>query len=639
MNSTKEITLQIEKDELTERFKALAEEHEELVEKYDSCQKRLKEMEQMYQKLNAKHYELEVSFNQLADSHGNRLMNKYYNLRDVLFPRGGIVRRILKKIAGLLFGQKPQNGTEQIVWMQSGKDPFEVIQKSKAIDILTPLHTMYLAKTLQNILKELDIECNIFTSVPKKYKDIPYIIICPQIFKKFPEVYIAMQMEQTINSRWLTEDYMNMLYNACAVFDYSLENIAFLRKDPRLAPKLYYMPVDVCVSMMEKVSHTSKNKYDVLFYGDAKNKRRQKYLKAIAGKSNLHVASEVFGEDLYAEMNKAKIVINVHYYENALLETARLYETLSVSNCLIISEHSGDPREEAALEGIVDFVDVGDVQAMVDRIRYWLDHEEERAARVAKNHEVLKNRISATKFYLCRFLLAHDNITFDKFYESAGGYIHFNSDRVCLSLPESIERRAAFDADNAYGFEVFPGLKHRLGWIGCGMSYKFMLRKAMEQQMENILICEDDVYFPPDFDERFSKVLKFVGEHDDWTVFSGIMADLGRVSPLQYVKENEEEYIYLDKMISMVFNLYDKSIFEAISDWDYMDRDVQTNTIDRYLEKRKMRILTTCPFLVGHKEDLHSTIWGAQNTIYTALIANSSVKLQELVEDFKQTQV
>ena len=89
-------------------------------------------------------------------------------------------------------------------------------------------------------------------------------------------------------------------------------------------------------------------------------------------------------------------------------------------------------------------------------------------------------------------------------------------------------------------------------------------------------------------------------------------------------------------MISTVFNLYDKSIFEAISDWDNMNRDVHHNTIDRYLENKKLRIVAVCPFLVGHKEDLSSTIWGGQNTIYTELISNSSIKLRKLVDDFKK---
>lgn len=620
--------------EKEEKLKALSQKNEEM-------QKNLRSVEMLNRSVSNKYSQLEGRHNQIITSRGWRMLNKYYTLRDRLFPKNSAIREFLKKIKHFLFGHQQTSSWGNVSaspeWSAAqAVDGFELIGNCKRIDILSVPHTKYIAKMLQDFLQEAGIECQTHLSEPEKYEDIPYIMVCPQNFKRFPAVYIAFQMEQTINPRWLTEEYMEILHNAYAVFDYSLENITFFSQDPQLASKLYYLPVDVCPSMMQEDYHADKKEYDVLFYGAPFAENRQRYLKPIGEKYNLCIVSEKFGPALYREMNKAKILINVHYYENALLETTRLYESLSVCDCLIISERSGDPREEAALEGIVDFVEVGNVDAMLERIEYWLSHEEERQAAVEKNRQVLQTRANAAKFYLNRFLLANDRVSFDEFYESVGDYIHFDTDRICLSLPEATERRAAFDADNAYGFKFFPGLKHRLGWIGCGMSYKFMLRKAKEQQMEKILICEDDVYFPPDFQERFEKVLEFSQQNEDWNVFSGIMADIGRVKPLKYEQQNGEEFLYLDKMISMVFNLYDKSIFESISSWDYMNRDVNTNTIDRYLEDKPLRILTTCPFLVGHKEDLRSTIWGQQNSIYTELISNSSIKLRKLVDDFKK---
>ena len=84
----------------------------------------------------------------------------------------------------------------------------------------------------------------------------------------------------------------------------------------------------------------------------------------------------------------------------------------------------------------------------------------------------------------------------------------------------------------------------------------------------------------------------------------------------------------------MVFNLYDKSVFKTISEWDYMNRDLRTNAIDRYLEKDKMRVLTTLPFLVGHKEDLDSTLWNGKNSIYNPGILSSSKRLYNLVDSY-----
>ena len=333
-------------------------------------------------------------------------------------------------------------------------------------------------------------------------------------------------------------------------------------------------------------------------------------------------------------MKKAKLIINIHFYENALLETTRLYETLSVCDSLIISERSTDPNEEARLEDVVDFVDVGDIDAMLERIEYWLTHEEERLAKTSENRRQLMTRSNAAQFFLNRFLLANDRLTFDEFYNASGDFLHFNGNRICLSLPETTERRAAFDVDNKYDFQVIPGLKHNTGWIGCGLSYKFIFRKAMEQQLEKILVCEDDVFFPPDFEERFQNVLEYTNSHHDWNIFSGIMADMGHASVLDYAEEHNEQFVYLDLVISMVFNLYDKSVFKTISEWDYMNRDLRTNAIDRYLEKDKMRVLTTLPFLVGHKEDLDSTLWNGKNSIYNPGILSSSKRLYNLVDSY-----
>lgn len=620
-------------------------EFQKLEAEYNEAIKRNREHENnalLTRSLNNQYVELEYAYDQIVTSRGWRMLKKYYAIRDAIFPKNSAIREFVKKIGRLLLGKRESPAWNSI---NSGKrrkaskrpknytlDGFELISKCKRIDILSVPHTAYIAKMLQNILLEVGVECETHLSEPEVYEDIPYIMVCPQNFKCFPPVYIAFQMEQSINPRWLTDEYIDILHKAYAVFDYSLKNVEFFSKDPKLASKLYYMPIDVCQNLMQRECSEEGKLYDVLFYGAPFIENRQRYLKPIGEKYNLRIISEKFGPELYREMNKAKILINIHYYENALLETTRLYESLSVSDCLIISERSGDPHEESALEGIVDFVEAGNVEAMMERIEYWLSHEEERQATIKRNRTILQTRANAAKFYLNRFLLANDRVTFDDFYDAVGDYICFDSDRICLSLPESTERRAAFDLDNVYGFEVFPGLKHRLGWIGCGMSYKFILRKAIEQQMEKVLICEDDVYFPPDFKDRFDRVMKYVEENDDWNVFSGLMSDLGTVKLLKYIEQDGEEFVYLNKMISMVFNLYDKSIFDVISSWDNMNRDINKNTIDRYLENLDMRVLTTTPFLVGHKEDLNSTIWKHQNTIYAEMIANSATKLRKILE-------
>ena len=69
---------------------------------------------------------------------------------------------------------------------------------------------------------------------------------------QLPECYIAYQMEQTINSRWLTDKYIEILGQAEAVLDYSKVNIEYFSKYEKIKDKLYYVPIGV--SKVESVT-------------------------------------------------------------------------------------------------------------------------------------------------------------------------------------------------------------------------------------------------------------------------------------------------------------------------------------------------------------------------------------------------
>jgi len=501
------------------------------------------------------------------------------------------------------------------------------------ITILTTKHTAYVARLLQCSLARLNVSATIITEEQENYGEEMHIVICPQMFKRFPSRYVSFQMEQTVSSRWLTEQYFEALSNSYAVFDYSLVNVNYFKKHTDFGKMFYYLPVDYLPNAQRNVETYV---YDVAFYGDVNNPRRRMMLDELKKEFNVRIISEVFGEELYQELSKAKIVVNLHYYENAMLETTRLYETLSLGTSIVVSERSSDPKEEERLEGIVDFTEVGDVEGMKARIAYWLSHDAERAEKLKENNSVLSTRASAFDYFFYRFLLANDWLSFNQFYELAGNFVHFKSDRVCLSLPEEVERREAFDQDNQYGFEVFPGLRHKRGWTGCGLSYKFIMKKAQEQNLDRILVCEDDVFFPDDFEERFNRCMRYLDETEDWDIFQGLMADVGSVTVSRVDRKYEQMFVSLDHMISTVFNLYDKSIYPYIIAWDETNCDVQTNTIDRALEAKDMKIVATAPFLVGHKEELSSTIWGFNNSQYNDMIASSSKKLEKLAEQFER---
>lgn len=505
--------------------------------------------------------------------------------------------------------------------------------------ILTTHHCLFVAELIARQLSRVGIRSRILFEKPAQgFARVPHFVICPQMFAELPELYVSFQMEQTVSSRWLTERYMALLEHSFAVFDYSQLNLGYFTSNGLSYRQMYFMPIGYLGSYpANRPSSQPVKEYDVLFYGDATCDRRKAFIARIEQKYQVKVIGNLFGEALYDELRKAKVLINIHYYEGALLETTRIYESLSL-DCLIVSESSVDIDEHGNLQDIVDFVDIGDADAMLERLDYWLADDRRLEEKVEDNRQRLVTQPDWFEFYFQRFLLATENIDFETFYRLAAHNVSFDGDFLCLGLPESVERRKDFMADNRYGIQYFPGLRHELGWVGCGMSYKFIMRKAKELRLPHITVCEDDVEFIEGWEAKYQAVKAHLVEHaGGWDVFSGFIADLhDDTRVLDITEVGDLEIVHIDHMVSAVLNVYNAGFYDAILRWDETDHDVHSNAIDRYMENQEhIRVFTVHPFLVGHKEDQHSTLWGFQNSRYNALIVESTRKLEERIDRYR----
>lgn len=507
------------------------------------------------------------------------------------------------------------------------------LPKTNQITIISTNHTVFIANFLSFFLEELNFQVTKLTAIPStKYDDVIYIVICPQMFKKIPETFLAFQMEQSVSSRWFNKAYFKTLRNSVAIFEYSQKNIGFLRKNNFAYNKIFYMPICYIPNYVNNL--TSKtDEFDVLFYGDANNERRQKILKTLSKKFKVKIVNNLFGDELYKIVRQSKVVLNIHYYENSLLETTRIYECLSLQTH-VVSEISSDLSEFNFLEKSVTFVPESDTVAMEAAIEKIL---------LQFNQPIdpyVLNSTMMTRFYLYRFLLANNLISFNSLYEHCNYcFTCFSNDTlVCLSLPETPERRALFSPPQHYNhFTFFDGLRFTPGWIGCGLSYKYIMSYAQKLELNRITICEDDVFFPENFNIQISKIEYYLNKsYEKWDVFCGLIADLHddvEISNVEYI--DDICYVHINRMTSMVFNIYNKSIFPLFSKWNYLDHS-EDNTIDRYLEKNSnLKVITTLPFLVHHRsEETKSTLWGTNNSIYDDLIDKSEKKLTEKVKSF-----
>ena len=497
--------------------------------------------------------------------------------------------------------------------------------------VMATPHTLFIAHLIARQLRNQGWEVDITTEPPEGFPHQMYIVVCPQMFKQLPpgERRIVYQMEQSVSSRWFTAEYFHILEHSMAVLEYAMVNIEFLAEHNVAYPHVYYLPVGADPAYAPITAPVEKT-CDVLFYGDSNSSaRRRAMLDTLKQHFNVRVCSEVFGADMNAAIRSARLVINLHYYENALLEMPRMQECLSLGVPLV-SEAAQDQDDYPELAGAVTFFEQGNVDAMVAAVRHAL--EQQMPDNVARTSATLSDQRFTYMFD--RFLIAMNLLDTDKLKDITIP-VPPGSARVALSMPETIVRRRIFEANKPHDCAVFDGVRLRPGWVGCGLSYAALARHALKHDVKRLTILEDDALLPADFEDKMRTVNAYLdARKGQWDIFAGVIASLHPDTTILHSEVFDGmRFLTVDKMTSMVCNIYDTSALRLLASWDPAHRNDQTNTIDKYVERQKdLRVIVALPFLVGHREEVHSTLWGFQNTQYSEMIRNSSDALIALAD-------
>jgi hypothetical protein len=517
---------------------------------------------------------------------------------------------------------------------------FEVLSSGSSSHIwcvmATP-HTLFIANLIAARLRSHGRDVDIRTVAPDDFTHDMYIVLCPQMFKKLPpgEKRISFQLEQSVSSRWFNDDYYKILENSFAVLDYSLQNIDFLSRKGIIYPNIFYVPIGAMQNYMPIKKATYK-KYDILFYGDsASSPRRQKMLSVIRKNFNLRECSEIFAEEMAEEIRSARLVVNIHYYENALLEMPRIQECLSLG-VPVVSESSLDQGDYPEIIGAVNFFEQGDENSMLEMIASALSKD--------TDQEMINTAIDRGSerfnFMFDRALSALGLLPVENVLEGNLPLQH-DATQFTLSMPETIQRRRVYEENKPIGYTLFDGLRARPGWIGCGLSYSALAKHALQNGLRRLTVIEDDVLLPDDFDLKMCSVHAYLDIQEQsgeaWDVFAGVVAVLHDNTELvKYEQFNGITFLTLNKMTSMVCNIYSERGIRLLASWDHTNRDDQKNTIDKHLESQPgLRVIVALPFLVGHREELHSTLWGFQNTTYASLIEASETALKTMLMSAK----
>jgi len=151
--------------------------------------------------------------------------------------------------------------------------------------------------------------------------------------------YIPYQFEQLSDTEgWYHKFplFRNIIRNASEIWDYSAKNIEFL-KAGNIHAKL--LPLGYCKNLENIIS--AEKDIDVLFYGGINERRIQILHELEARGLKVKILSETYGQERDQYIARAKIVLNIHYYDMAIFESARIHYLLN-NRVFVITEQSVD---------------------------------------------------------------------------------------------------------------------------------------------------------------------------------------------------------------------------------------------------------------------------------------------------------
>lgn len=342
--------------------------------------------------------------------------------------------------------------------------------------ILCPKYLQFLGKLIQNHLSELGILSNIIGSEPKTgfSNNQVYIVLFPQHFKVLPPYYLVFQLEQlAISDRFRRESYLSLLKNAIAVMEYSQKNFEYLQSHG--IKNYFYVPI------FSKVQRSPNHEplYDVLFYGSTSSEHRQEFLNKLKRDFNIHIAKSICGEQTIEAIHNSKVIVNLHNYDNALLESTRIFECLS-AGAVIVSEDGNDQNECDYLSDFVDFVKSNNYDQLKSRISERLNNDNYKTQRIFIRDQ-LEKQFDRFGFGFSRMLLALGYISFDTFCKT---WI-----TKCLPPPKegyvSIRNEKQIDFSENF---TFCSLRHRSKWIENELNTKFLCLLAKQYDLPCLTI-------------------------------------------------------------------------------------------------------------------------------------------------------
>jgi len=182
----------------------------------------------------------------------------------------------------------------------------------------------------------------------------------------------------------VSQEAMAFLKRRRRVWDYSLKNVALLTS---LGANADHLPLGYH-SQLERIARRATEDIDVLFYGSV-NERRAEVLLELKQRCRTETLFGVYGAQRDEAIARSKIILNLHYYPEMILEEARLSFLLNNGRFVISEESDHNPYGD----GVV----FAPCENLVETCLRYLEAPEERERIARRGYEVFKQRdMSAT---------------------------------------------------------------------------------------------------------------------------------------------------------------------------------------------------------------------------------------------------
>ena len=376
--------------------------------------------------------------------------------------------------------------TSNDVINQSQNDPLDNVD----IIIVTTGYGLSIAYNLSEELKRLNFKTAITNTI--RENDVLHILLFSFKLEKLPKRYIIYQLEQINKSPFLSDRLYTDLENSLISLDYSQVNYINLKNSHK--KYIRYQPMPIANKIVEYTPHYE---YDILFFGSINQRRKNILDHLFKEKFVVAYTSDTFFEGIYTHVKKAKIVLNLHYYDNAILETARLNEILPF-NTLIVSESLNrvDEINNFYKDDIFFIENINDnfsnIDILINQLKNCLDNFDLYKARINKTREkTIQNLYNYFSYYLKKNLYDSGVLNLDTYDK------HIDFDKIiCLTNSDISNFKQEFNKNNPdYLNDVY--FLNKIN--NKAKMYYMLFKQFLETKLNTITICEDTCVFPTNF--------------------------------------------------------------------------------------------------------------------------------------------